>query len=85
MMTPAPRNALEELDRMQANIEGMFAAYGVMQEGVKQIAQEILVRITSRPDGDLTEQEKEMLAIARRLVDLISTAREEIERAVKHE
>jgi hypothetical protein len=79
----APRNALEEIDKIQANVEGMFAAYAVMQEGVKSIAEEILVRIKSRPDpaAEMTGAEVELIALASRLIDLIATARVEIERA----
>lgn len=74
-----------EIDRMRADIESMFAAYGVMHDGVKKIAEDIVLRLKNRSDGDLTEHERELIDIATRLIDLISAARAEFERVAKHD
>ncbi|CAG4889487.1 hypothetical protein [Paraburkholderia gardini] len=74
-----------EINKMREDIENMFAAYGVMHDGVKKIAEDIALRLRNRRDEDLTEHEKELINIARNLIDLLMTARAGIEKAAKHD
>lgn len=85
MMIQGQKDALDAINNVQAKIERAFAAHAVMYEGVKKIAQGILIPLKDRPDNELTAHEKQLVDIARDLVDLLSTSAAALEGASKHE
>lgn len=75
--------ALKRIEKMEANINEMFAVYGSLYEGVREVVVDIVSKVKKRADEELDEQDHELLAIARRLTDLIVTVAEKIEKTTR--
>lgn len=70
----------DRIDKIEADINEMFAIYGSLYEGVREVVVEILGKVKGRAEAEYDEHDMELLRIARRLTDMVLAVAEKIEK-----
>jgi hypothetical protein len=68
------------IDQIEADIHEMFSVYGGLYDGVRDVVVDILDKVKGRAEGEYDQHDMDLLAIARRLTDLVLVVAEKIEK-----
>lgn len=76
-------DAKARIDKMESDINEMFSVYGGLYQGVRDVVVDIVGRVKQRTGEELSERDRELLDIARRLTDLIGAVADKIEKTTR--